>query len=467
LCASDCSIELLEGANSVSIRVEQDLNNVLYVAINGDDDTAERGNHHCVFQTIEGAEAVALPGDLIYVHAGEYFPLGGLLGTDGVKVYCQPGVVVNCPGNLETLITDVGKGGIIYEWLGHATIICPEDAGRIVGLFEDGSNLIFEVDNVSDGSGNMDNGFVPGAAAILLNAPSSSASTDPTINPRNTIMVRFKEWVATNGSGSVFRVPFNGNGQSQIHVHGEYLHTFSRVITMEDRGIGYFHVDRVDVNSLDADDASFVARDVGKLFVHVDEVVANNTASNCPVIELGENDLIGTAYMEFHGKITCSLGSATGPVPNYGPIEIGGGTLIFKGSIDFTINAATVGAGAPLIRVRSSLVTNITNLDLEGSFCHNGGGLGATTTMRALFASGAGGGTNIIFRSTVWNLPDPAAVFAFNSIVAGMTLYPTQDVFTNSMALFLGGAPPPTIAMDVAGPAPMAAIRQVVTLPCF
>ena len=106
------------------------------------------------------------------------------------------------------------KGAIDYQWLGHATILGestePAAHRRIIGIFANSTNVIFEVDEVLDLSPNVTNGFVPEAHGIIWNGHSDSISTDPVINPINSCVVRFKKWTKSR-SGRVNR---NANFQS-------------------------------------------------------------------------------------------------------------------------------------------------------------------------------------------------------------------------------------------------------------
>lgn len=184
-----------------------------------------------------------------------------------MKVYAAPGVVVNIPTDGD-LITDVGKGSIKYQWLGHATIVGestePASHQRIIGIFENGTNVIFEVVEVFDLSSNTTNGFVPGAHGSILNGNSDSVSTDPTINPVNSCIVRFKRWINhdpdVSATTRIFRVPFSVNGQGTLSVTGDLVTSISRVATAEDLGTLHLNLKDVRVESRDPNDGTFVGR---------------------------------------------------------------------------------------------------------------------------------------------------------------------------------------------------------------
>lgn len=460
LCASDCSISLIEERGRVRIRTNQDLGNVLFVSTEGNNNTAEIGNLHCPYRTIEAAEMDALSGSTVYVFPGTYDPPGNVLGKDGIKVYSVPGVVVNIPLDGD-LITDLGRlnstgtTGINYQWLGHATImglsIEPASHQRIIGIFENGTEMIFEVDKVIDLSPNTSNGFVPEAHGIVLNV--NSDNLDPTNDPENKCIVRFKEWInhdpRVSTATRIFRVPFTANGQGTLIVTGDLVTSISRISTTEDAGQLYLTLQKVIVESRDPSDGTFVARNFSRSFIDVKQVLATTVASNSPVIEVGE-DPFGQAHMEFTGNIVATNWGATDGsslLRDHSVVEIGGATLVFRGSISLTRQPVILAVGIPIFRARAGAGGVRSLLDLTGTFCHNGDSTGASRVedvgvgiIGALPIQNPDG-IDVILRDTIWRVPATNAAF-YNDIAISPTIqmYPLQPTFvTPSTAFPTGG----------------------------
>lgn len=207
------------------------LTNLVYVdAVNGDDTTGLPYRIDKSFQTIAAAEAVANPGDTIYVYPG-LNNLAAAIGVTNLNYYFCPGAIVRSAGAIINAISGeffnifgyarfVSTGGTAMTFdLGSVVQIqCDSIDGRLQAVSVDGGAFVSIVVNGADGIVALGNGVIVNESNIgdgtvchvvtpVLNA---GATAFATIGPGSDTLIAScncsGEIISRNGAIDAFAV---------------------------------------------------------------------------------------------------------------------------------------------------------------------------------------------------------------------------------------------------------------------
>lgn len=260
------------GSGSTPVLTELEIQNTLYVCVNGDDATALPNRLDKPFATIYGASLVANAGDVVYVFAGSYFEIM----NDWVK---------------SDVIYDFQEGSIVYN-----NISCITDSGIAKNIVIHGRG-VFEVTNYFVSTGviditNLNTNIYVRCKSLLgvSNGINLLNNTNPYDIKCDYIFVSAQYGINLRGSANTGRIEFDRmlvtSGASPIIIRNANTDTTARTIYIKGRlirtnnnafGNGIIYLNNVfntsvyaEINLIDhysGGAGGIIKTDSGKLFV--------------------------------------------------------------------------------------------------------------------------------------------------------------------------------------------------------